>query len=133
MEFEAYGRRSGTGEATLCLLDDLLAESDVVTLHLHLHLRLSDRTGGLLGRRELALMKQGPLLINTSRSAIVDTSALVAALDAGRAIDVFDLEPPGAGDRLASHQGVIATPHLGCVTRANYATFYGQAVEDIAA
>jgi phosphoglycerate dehydrogenase-like enzyme len=114
-------------------LDALLQSSDIVTIHLV----LSDRTRGLLGARELGLMKRDALLINTSRGPIVDEAALVAALKdkriGGAGLDVFDREPLPADHPLRGFGSVVATPHLGYVTEEAYRLFYGQAVEDIAA
>ncbi|MFF6913000.1 NAD(P)-dependent oxidoreductase [Streptomyces sp. NPDC012466] len=113
--------------------EELLANSDFVSVHL----ALGDRTRGLLGPAELALLKPTAYLINTSRAAIVDQDALLDALRAGRiagaAVDVFDVEPLPAGHPMRSASRLLATPHLGYVSRANYATYYGQAVEDIRA
>ncbi|WP_333778039.1 D-2-hydroxyacid dehydrogenase family protein [Streptomyces sp. IBSBF 3136] len=113
--------------------EDLLATSDFVSVHL----ALSERTHGLVGAAELALMKPDAYLVNTSRAAIVDQDALLAALREGRiagaGVDVFDVEPLPAGHPVRTAPRLLATPHLGYVSRANYATYYGQAVEDIAA
>ncbi|MFJ5048477.1 D-2-hydroxyacid dehydrogenase family protein [Streptomyces sp. NPDC088719] len=113
--------------------EELLASSDFVSVHL----ALGDRTRGLIGAAELALMRPTAYLINTSRAAIVDTDALLAALDtgviAGAATDVFDIEPLPAGHPVRTAPRLLATPHLGYVSRANYETYYGQAVEDIRA
>jgi phosphoglycerate dehydrogenase-like enzyme len=113
--------------------EDLLASSDFVSIHL----ALGDRTRGLLGAPELALMKPTAYLVNTSRAAIVDTDALVAALRdgtiAGAGVDVFDTEPLPASHPLRTAPRLLATPHLGYVTRTNYRTYYGQAVEAIEA
>ncbi|GHH49530.1 D-2-hydroxyacid dehydrogenase family protein [Streptomyces candidus] len=113
--------------------EELLATSDFVSVHL----ALSDRTRGLLGAPELGLMRPTAHLINTSRAAIVDQDALVAALHAGSlagaGLDVFDTEPLPADHPLRSAPRLLATPHLGYVSQANYATYYGQAVEDIRA
>ncbi|MGW1296672.1 D-2-hydroxyacid dehydrogenase family protein [Streptomyces sp. NPDC002533] len=112
---------------------ELLADSDFVSVHL----ALGERTRGLIGAAELALMRPTAYLINTSRAAIVDTDALLAALDAGTiagaATDVFDVEPLPADDPVRTAPRLLATPHLGYVTRANYETYYGHAVEDIRA
>lgn len=114
-------------------LDALLAASDVVTLHLV----LSESTRGLLGERELATMRPGSYLVNTSRAGLVDTDALVAALEQGRiagaGLDVFDVEPLPADHPLRTLPGVLATPHLGYVTEGNLRTHYTQAREDVAA
>jgi phosphoglycerate dehydrogenase-like enzyme len=113
--------------------DELLAGSDFATIHL----ALGDRTRGLVGARELALMRPTAYLINTSRAAIVDTDALLAALRegniAGAGVDVFDTEPLPAAHPLRTAPRLLATPHLGYVTRGNYRTYYGQAVEAIEA
>ena len=82
-------------------------------------------------------MKPSAYLVNTSRAAIVDQHALVEALRegwiAGAAVDVFDEEPLSKDHAMRSAPNLLATPHLGYVTRANYGTFYREAVEDIAA
>ncbi|MGW3210581.1 D-2-hydroxyacid dehydrogenase family protein [Streptomyces sp. NPDC001135] len=113
--------------------EDLLASSDFVSVHVS----LSDRTRGLLGAAELALLKPTAYLVNTSRAAIVDQDALLAALHEGRiagaGVDVFDVEPLPADHPMRSAPRLLATPHLGYVSRANYARYYGQAVEDIRA
>ncbi|MEU6093464.1 D-2-hydroxyacid dehydrogenase family protein [Streptomyces sp. NPDC047079] len=114
-------------------LEELLAASDFVSVHL----ALGDRTRGLIGARELRLMKPTAYLVNTSRAAIVDQDALLAALREGRiagaGVDVFDVEPLPAGHPMRTAPRLLATPHLGYVSRANYATYYGEAVEDIQA
>ncbi|MFF4251661.1 D-2-hydroxyacid dehydrogenase family protein [Streptomyces sp. NPDC001663] len=113
--------------------EELLSTSDYVSVHL----ALSDRTRGLLGPAELALLKPTAYLINTSRAAIVDQDALLTALHEGRlagaGIDVFDLEPLPADHPMRSAPRLLATPHLGYVSRSNYETYYGHAVEDIRA
>ncbi|WP_405840178.1 D-2-hydroxyacid dehydrogenase family protein [Streptomyces sp. NBC_01518] len=113
--------------------EELLADSDFVSVHL----ALGDRTRGLLGPAELALLKPAAYLINTSRAAIVDQDALLAALHEGRiagaGIDVFDTEPLPADHPMRTAPRLLATPHLGYVSRANYTTYYGQAVENIQA
>ncbi|MFJ3921966.1 D-2-hydroxyacid dehydrogenase family protein [Streptomyces sp. NPDC090022] len=112
---------------------ELLESSDFVSVHL----ALGDRTRGLIGRRELARMKPTGYLVNTSRAAIVDQRALLEALHAGTiagaGIDVFDAEPLPGDHPMRSAPRLLATPHLGYVTRGNYATYYGEAVEDIVA
>ena len=111
--------------------EQLLAGADVVSVHLV----LSDRTRGLLGAEELALMKPTAYLINTSRAAIVDQTALLEALKQGRiagaGLDVFEEEPLPASSEFRDLPNVLATPHLGYVTELNYRTFFPQVVEDI--
>lgn len=113
--------------------EELLADSDFVSVHL----ALSDRTRGMLGAPELALLKPTAYLINTSRAAIVDRDALLAALHEGRiagaGVDVFDVEPLPADHPMRTAPRLLATPHLGYVSQANYRTYYGQAVENIQA
>lgn len=113
--------------------DELFAESDVLSIHT----RLSDRTRGLVGARELALMRPSAHLVNTSRGPIVDENALVDALCdrrlAGAGLDVFDDEPPAADHPLRSLDNVTLSPHLGYVTRESLAAFYGDMPEAIAA
>ena len=123
--------RAEANGAILVSRDDLLAQSDIVTIHL----RLSDRTLGLLGARELGLMKQTAYLINSSRGPIVDEGALVNALKsgaiAGAGLDVFDEEPLPADHPLLELDNVLLTPHLGYVTQETYRSFYGQTLENI--
>lgn len=113
--------------------EDLLAASDFVSIHLV----LSDRTRGLVDADAFACMRPTAYLINTSRGPIVDERALVEALEqdriAGAGLDVFDVEPLPAGHPLRKLPNVLATPHLGYVTDANYRVFYGEAVEDVEA
>jgi len=111
----------------------LFATSDVVTVHY----KLSERSTGLIGARELGLMKPSAFLVNTSRGPIVDQDALLAALYAGdiagAALDVYNEEPLPAGHPLRSAPRTVLTPHLGYVTDDGYRMFYRDAVEDIAA
>jgi phosphoglycerate dehydrogenase-like enzyme len=119
--------------ATLVTKDELLARSDVVSIHLV----LGDRTRKLVGARELALMKPTAYLINTSRGPIVDEAALVAALRqgklAGAGLDVYDEEPLPLDHPLRHLPSTVITPHLGYVTEEGYRIFYGQALEDVKA
>jgi len=125
--------RAGEVGATLVGRDELLARADVVTIHLV----LSDRTRGLIGARELALMKPGAYLVNTSRGPIVDEAALIHALRdgtiAGAGLDVFDEEPLPPDHPLRQLPNTVITPHLGYVTEETYRVFYDQAREDIQA
>ncbi len=111
--------------------DTLFRESDVVTIHLV----SSARTRGLVGRRELGLMKPTAFLVNTSRGPIVDGAALIEALQkraiAGAGIDVYDIEPLPRDHPLRNFDNAILTGHTGYVTRQGYALCYGEAIEDI--
>ena len=117
--------------ATLVSKDELFQEADVVSIHLV----LSGRTRGLVGAAELALMKPTARLINTSRGPIVVEADLVAALKdkkiAGAAIDVFDQEPLPLGHPFRSLPNLLATPHIGYVSRGLYERFYQDTVANI--
>ena len=97
-------------------LDDLLRQSDIVSLHL----RLSPETTGFLGSREFGLMKPSAIFINTARGPIVDEAVLIAALRAqrigGAGLDVFDIEPLPVGHALTQLDNVVLTPHCAGVT-----------------
>ncbi|XHR31284.1 MAG: D-2-hydroxyacid dehydrogenase family protein [Chthoniobacteraceae bacterium] len=111
----------------------LFREADVVSIHVV----LSERTRGLVTARELALMKPGTYLINTSRGPIVDEAALIAALKAGRiagaGLDVYDVEPLPPDHPLRFLPNVTLSPHLGFVTRELLAFVYSDTVEAVAA
>ena len=113
--------------------DELFRTADFVTIHLV----LSARSRGLVGASELALMKPDASLINTSRGPIVDAAALSEALSEGRlrnaALDVYDTEPLPADDPLRRVPNLIATPHIGYVTREAYSIFYTGFVDAIEA
>jgi D-3-phosphoglycerate dehydrogenase len=110
--FHPAPERAARLGVTFVALEDLLARSDVVSLHLG----LTAESRGLIGASQLGLMKPGALLINTARGAIVDTAALVEALNAGRlggaGIDVYDIEPLPADHPLLACQQVVLTPHV---------------------
>lgn len=112
---------------------DLLATSDVATIHL----KLSTRTTGLIGRDEIAAMKPTALLINTSRGPILDEDALLSALHAGiiggAGIDVYGSEPLPPDSPWRTAPRTVLTPHLGFVSEATYEIFYADAREDIVA
>jgi phosphoglycerate dehydrogenase-like enzyme len=123
--------RAAEHGARLVDRDELFRASDVVSVHL----RLSDRTRGLVGARELELLGPAGRLVNTSRGPIVEEAALLAALHAGTiagaALDVFDVEPLPADHPLRSAPRTVLTPHVGYVSRQSYAAMYGQCVEDV--
>jgi D-3-phosphoglycerate dehydrogenase len=110
----------------------LLRESDVISLHLI----LGERTRGIIGEADIALMKPGALLVNTSRGPLVDEAALIAALQAGRinaALDVYDLEPLPASHPLRACENALLSPHLGYVVAEVYESFHRDSVEDVLA
>lgn len=98
-------------------LNELLAESDVVTLHIP----LSPETRRIIGEAQIALMKSGAYIVNTARGGLIDEAALAKALDSGRlggaALDVFEAEPVAAGYPLARLRNVVLTPHISAGTR----------------
>lgn len=111
----------------------LLRDADFISVHL----MLGDRTRGLIGPAEFAMMKPSAYLINTARSAIVDQSALVDALTTGRiagaGIDVYDEEPLPADHPLRGLERAILMPHQGYVVEQNYSVFYETAVSNVLA
>ncbi|HUE10672.1 MAG TPA: D-2-hydroxyacid dehydrogenase family protein, partial [Steroidobacteraceae bacterium] len=113
--------------------EELLQLSDVISIHLV----LSRRTRGLIGAAEFALMKPSARLINTSRGPIVVESALIDALTrqqiAGAAVDVFDTEPLPPEHPFRRFDNLLATPHIGYVSRGLYERFYRDTVANIVA
>lgn len=115
--------------ATMVSKEDLLSRSDAVSIHLV----LSDRTRGLLGAGDLARMKPGAILINTSRGPIVDEKALIEAVQAKHivaALDVFDREPLPANYPLRGASNAVMTPHLGYGVKETWDVFYPQSIEN---
>jgi len=121
------------GGAALVSKEELFRQSDFLSIHL----QLSARSRGLVGARDLALMKPTAFLINTSRGPIVDEPALLAALGqrkfAGAGLDTFDIEPLPLKHPLRGLDNVVLTPHLGYVTQEGYKVYYAQMVDDIKA
>jgi phosphoglycerate dehydrogenase-like enzyme len=112
--------------------DELFATSDAISIHLV----LSDRSRGLVGERELGMMKRGAILVNTSRGPIVEEAALVNALREGRitaGLDVFDQEPLPEDHPLRTFPNAVLTPHLGYSTMPVFRQFYGESIENILA
>lgn len=112
---------------------DLFRMADVLTIHL----LLSERTRGIVGRDEIGLMKKSAILINTARAAIVDEAALIEALMArriaGAGLDVYSREPLPPDAPILKAPNTVLTPHLGYVTRDTYQTYFPQTLEDIEA
>lgn len=119
--------------AALVSRDELFSRSDVVSVHV----QLSERTRGLVGAREIGLMKQTAYLVNTARGPIVDEAALVRALQtraiAGAGLDVFDQEPLPSGHPLTQLDNTVLMPHAGYVTEDQYRIRYRDTVENVAA
>ena len=113
--------------------EDLFRQADFVTIHVV----LSQRTRGLVGAKELALMKPSAYIINTSRGPIIDEVALLATLRdkkiAGAGLDVFDVEPLPIDHPLRKMDNVVLTPHLGYVALQNYRAYFAGVVDDIRA
>ncbi len=103
-----------TGARMAGSLEEVLREADIITLHVP----LTPQTRHMIGRREISMMKDGAIIINTSRGGVIDEEALYEALRSGKlagaALDVFESEPPsGTSLRLAQLPNVVATPHIG--------------------
>lgn len=126
-------RRAAECRATLVDKDTLFRDSDIVSIHV----RLSDRTQGLVGARELGLMKPTAYLVNISRGPIVDEAALIDVLErgaiAGAALDTFDVEPLPRNHPFLKLSNTLLAPHNGYVTEESYRSFYSGVVEDVRA
>jgi phosphoglycerate dehydrogenase-like enzyme len=129
-------RTAEAGGAKACSLEDLFQLADVVTLHVPL---LPDTTG-MIGRRELAMMKDGVILIQGSRGGVVDEAALAEALQSGKlggaAVDVYSTEPPAADNPLLALKGeaahrILFTPHVAGVTRQSAAYLFRTAWRNV--
>ncbi len=125
--------RAAAAGAEAVAKDELFRRADVVSVHLV----SSERTRGIVGARELALMKPSAFLINTARGPIVDEAALVEALRSGRiagaGLDVYDAEPLPVDHPLRRLPNAVLTPHVGYATRSSFAVFHPQLIEDIEA
>jgi phosphoglycerate dehydrogenase-like enzyme len=122
--------------AKACSLEDLFQLADVVTLHVP----LLPETTGMIGRRELAMMKDGAILIQGSRGGVVDEAALAEALQSGKlggaAVDVYSTEPPAADNPLLALKGeaahrILFTPHVAGVTRQSAAYLFRTAWRNV--
>lgn len=125
--------RAGLVGVTYVSKQELFEQADVLSVHLV----LSERSRGLVDAQALGWMKPTALLVNTARGPIVDEAALIKALQkqhiAGAALDVFDEEPLPALHPFRTLDNVLATPHVGYVSRQNYAQFFAQMIDDIQA
>ncbi len=115
--------------ARLVSKDELMATSDAISIHMV----LSDRSRGLIGAADIAKMKPGTILVNTSRGPIIDEAAMLTALHAGRivaALDVYDREPLPADHPLRSAPNTMLSPHLGYCVKETWDGFYPQMIEN---
>ena len=123
--------RAAQAGAQYASKDELLSQSDFVSLHL----KLSERTRHIIGAAELRAMRPTAFLINTSRGPLVDEAALVQALRSGTiggaGLDALEVEPLAPDHPFRTLANVVATPHIGYVTQAGYELFYTQIVENI--
>ncbi|HYZ21577.1 MAG TPA: D-2-hydroxyacid dehydrogenase family protein [Rhodopila sp.] len=121
--------KANAAGAKLVSKDELMSTSDAVSIHMV----LSDRSRGLVGRAEIARMKPGAILINTSRGPIVDEAAMLDALHANRiiaALDVYDREPLPRDHPLRSAPNTVLSPHLGYCVKETWDQFYPQMIEN---
>lgn len=112
-------------------LDTLLRSSDIVAVHAP----LTKETRGMIGEREIGLMKEGAFIVNVARGAIIDEAALIKALKEGRlagaGLDVLELEPPSPDNPLLKMENVVLTPHMGNETKEAFRRVSFQAVEEV--
>jgi phosphoglycerate dehydrogenase-like enzyme len=125
--------RAAACGATLVTREELLAQSDFLSIHVV----LGPRSRGMIGAAEIAQMKPTAYLINTSRGPVVDEPALIAALEArriaGAGLDVFDVEPLPLDHPLRRLPNTVLTPHIGYASKESYALYYAQMLEDVEA
>jgi phosphoglycerate dehydrogenase-like enzyme len=125
--------RAAKAEVVAVTKERLLAEADVVTIHMVLR----EATRGLIGAADLARMKPDGVLVNTSRGPLIDEAALIEALTkgtiGGAALDAFDVEPLPLDHLFRRLPNVVVTPHVGYVTEKTYGMFFGDTVENIRA
>jgi D-3-phosphoglycerate dehydrogenase len=123
--------KASEASATYVSKDDLFRQADFVSIHVV----LSPRSRGLVGAKEIGLMKPTAYIINTSRGPIIDEAALLAALRdkkiAGAGLDVFDIEPLPVDHPLRKMDNAVITPHLGYVSEQNYKNYFAGVAEDI--
>ena len=124
-------RAAADGYGVATSREQLFAESDVLTLHV----RLSAETTGLVRLEDFNRMKPTSLFVNTSRAELVESDALIAALNRGRpgmaAVDVFESEPILQGHALLRLENCICTPHIGYVEQESYELYFGAAFDNV--
>jgi D-3-phosphoglycerate dehydrogenase len=129
--FDAYASESVPGVRTVATLEELLGECDVLTLHAP----LTEETRGMIGARELALLRPGALLVNVARGGLIDQPAVAAALRSGQlggaGLDVLVAEPPAAGDPLLSAPGLLLSPHFAWYSEASNRRMREMAIDGI--
>jgi D-3-phosphoglycerate dehydrogenase len=128
---EARARAVADGHAAAESCESFFETCDVLSLHL----RLSERTRGIVGLDALSRMKPTALLVNTSRAELLEENALVAALNRGRpgmaAVDVFESEPILQGHPLLRLENAVCTPHIGYVEQDSYELYFGAAFDNV--
>lgn len=132
LEHEPYQERTEECGVEYVSKQELMSRSDFMTIHL----RLSDHTHHLVKAEDLAMMKEGSWIINTSRAPIIDMSALLSELQTGRicaALDVFETEPLGEDDELRTLPNVILSPHKGYCSVDTFKVFYQQTYDNLLA
>lgn len=124
-------RAAAEGHTPAQSRDELFASSDVLSVHL----RLNAETTGIVRLEDLSRMKPTALLVNTSRAELIETDALIAALNRGRpgmaAVDVFESEPILQGHALLRLENCICTPHIGYVEQESYELYFGAAFDNV--
>ena len=125
--------KAAAAGVTMASLDEVMAQSDVVSLHLV----ANPQTRNIVGKREIGLMKPTALLVNTARASLVDQQAMIDALNdrkiGGAALDVYEIEPLPSAHPLMKAPNTLLTPHLGFVMEENYRRTYTESVENIEA
>lgn len=128
---ESRNRARSDGLQVAASREEFFSVADVLTVHL----RLNDDTRGIVTLEDLSRMKPTALFVNTSRAELVESDALLAALNRGRpgmaAIDVFESEPPLQGHALLRLENCICTPHIGYVEQDSYELYFGQAFDNV--
>lgn len=134
MEVVTWSRRKQDPRFAACAtLDDLLAQADVISLHV----ALTPQTYRLIGAEQIARMRPGALLVNTARGDVVEQTAVLRALESGQlggyAADVLALEPPLPDDPLAAHPRALITPHVAALTDRTYRVICLSAAQNVLA